>query len=317
MGENFSQWQRQLFTEAGKGNLEEALELAYRIEKEFPEQKQRTSFWKAALYCAKGDAGKGLSVLQKAEKHGIWWHPDRLLQDPDFEAVRELPEFQEIVERCKEKLASLQVHAKPEFSVWPSSQSSEKPLIFSIHWRGDNAYHFSAFWDDERLKDRFTMAFPQSSQPFGPESFCWDDWNLAKQELHESYQKADQSYNFDRDRLIVAGASQGGKLALELALEENEMPAKGFIAIVLAVREVSQYASLIEKAAARGIRGVIMTGDQDHFYSEVEGLCAEFEKHGMAYKLMVTEGLGHFIPDDFPDQLLEAVDFILDGRTST
>lgn len=307
----FSQIQRQYIEQYKKKNFKEAMHLVEIAEQNHPGKIAETSFWKSVLYCCLGSNEKALFELKTAMAQGVWWGPELLLSIPDLKPLQNETEFKEILTSCETRLKEVQSQTKPETIVWPSKNSSVHPLIYSFHWRGDNINNFSSYWDDEELKNRYSMTFPQSSQLFAPEAFCWDDWKKSKDEIIETYQKVISNDNLHKGPLIVAGASQGGKLAVELALEENSIPAKGFILIVPAVGEANKYESMIKKALSRNLRGVVITGDQDPYFDEARGLCAAFEKYNFPYKLMISKGLGHSFPEDFRTRLIKAVDFIL------
>ena len=69
---------------------------------------------------------------------------------------------------------------------------------------------------------------------------------------------------------------------------------------------------LLKKNKHARLRGCMITGDQDPFYSKTMELAALFEEYGLPCRIIVKKGLGHFFPDDFPDLLTEAVSFILE-----
>jgi predicted esterase len=301
-----------LFSQYEKGDMDNVLRIADQIANEYPDMKYKTYYWKACTSSQMGRLEEALQSLQDGIKEGIWFSPRRLTSDPDLKPIQELESFSEIVRYCQEKLLEEQEKTKPELLVWePSQQEIYLPLLLSIHWRGDNASRFSQFWDVEKVKERFLCAFPQSSQLFGYNEYCWDDWDKAKEEVSFLYNKLLRSYSVDHNRTVLAGASQGGKLALELALEGSQIPSVGFLLVVPSIREYESLVPLIEQAAKRGKRGCIVTGDQDFCYQTILALQKEFDKQGLLCKLIVKEGLGHFFPKDFHHILPECLSYIL------
>jgi predicted esterase len=315
---SFFKMEKSIFALFDQEKYQEAFVLADQAEKEYPEMRYKTSFWKACLHSITGNVELAVQELRDALDEGIWWSPDRLEKDEDLKALRNREEFLHIVAESKRRFEESKGRSKPEFMVWEPtdkgnfSRLQSAPFILSIHWRGDNIQRFSRFWDSEEVRNKYWIAFPQSSQLYGFNEYCWDDASLAESEIIHSLQKMKESYSVNTERLILAGASQGGKLALELALKPNDIRAKGFILIVPSIRDVEQYHHSIADATAEGVRGCIITGDQDYYYRQALDLHAACERSGLPCKLVVREGLGHFFADDFTTILPEAVEFILD-----
>ncbi len=111
--------------------------------------------------------------------------------------------------------------------------------------------------------------------------------------------------------MILAGASQGGRIAIELALKSDLLPCRGFIAVVPAIREPEELAVRGKGAGKRGLRGWILTGEHDYFRPGAERLCELLQKKGTPCNLAVIPRLGHDFPDDFGTRLTAAVRFVL------
>lgn len=304
--------QKKVFTLFTQTNYDEALQTIAEIEEKHPEMKDKTSFWKACLYSMTGRPDAAVQTLRTALKEGYWWNPDQLLKDEDLKPLRELDSFKEIVEESRNRFEVTKRTGSPDLLLYPSDKHQvPMPLLYVLHWRGDSAERFSWYWAPESLGDRIHVAFPQSSQVYGYQAYCWDDGKLARNEIYEQFSVVVSRVAVDEEQVILAGASQGGKLALELALEGTPIQAKGFIVVVPSIRDVAGYQSLIEKAKGNFIRGWIITGDQDHYYESTVALHRDLERAGIACKLVVVKGLGHFFPENFADLLQEALDDLL------
>ncbi|NCU18772.1 hypothetical protein [Pallidibacillus pasinlerensis] len=86
----------------------------------------------------------------------------------------------------------------------------------------------------------------------------------------------------------------------------------GFIAVIPAIQDLSQFEKQLKENPVSGIKGCIITGDADYFYEKTVELTQLFEKYNLPCKFIVKEGLVHFFPADFTNLLKEAVDYILD-----
>ncbi|TCS81061.1 alpha/beta hydrolase [Tepidibacillus fermentans] len=183
------------------------------------------------------------------------------------------------------------------------------PLLFSIHWRHGNAISFMDYWKTPRTKTDFIMAFPQSSQMCATDDYCWDDEELAKRELLEAYQKVIQQYPIDLNRIIIAGASQGGRLAIEMALS-GEIQSNGFISVIPAFYEFDP--SILKQANHFNLRGYMIAGELDPFTSKAVEFYRHCKENDFTCELTIELGVGHAFPEkDLPKKLDQAINFVL------
>lgn len=309
----FADLQERLFDLYAHGRLREALEVAAHAAERFPENTAKTSYWRACLHCCLGEADEAIAVLEDAVRHGAWWSEETLMRDSDFDSIRSTPAFQVIVRECARLHAIAQEAAGPDLLVLtpPAPGRGElAPLLIALHSRGGNARTFGRFWDAV-LASGIMVALPQSSQVCGKDEFCWDNESLAESEVASTCSRVAEAHRFDPGRVILAGASQGGRIATTMALKGDAFQSRGFIAVVPAVRGIDEIVPFIEPAARRGVKGYIITGDKDQFYQGVRRLHAAMEDRALRCELDVRPGMGHRFPPDFPATLERAVNFIL------
>jgi hypothetical protein len=306
--------QAKLFELFEKGDYQEAIQVANRVQEISPEMKYKTYFWRACLNCSLDQISNALIELNQGLEEGVWWNPNTLMNDPDLKLLHNKDEFNAILNQCEERLRQFQSKTKPETMLLLPLQNSinaKLPILYSIHWRGDNIKRFSQYWDIKKLRDDYIFAFPQSSQVYGYNEYCWDNQENSKKEAKETLDVIRNEYDLRKNEVILAGALQGGKLALELALENEISNVRGFLIVVPSIRDIEQYEPFIEKAKINKLRGCIITGDQDHFYHGAIKLQTEFESRHFPCKLIIKEGMGHFFPNDFSVILPQAIGFIL------
>lgn len=89
------------------------------------------------------------------------------------------------------------------------------------------------------------------------------------------------------------------------------VPARGFIAVVPAIREARELTKITAVAAERGLRGWIVTGEHDHFRPGLEAFFTRGRAAGLECELEVVPGLGHDFPDDFPTLLVRGLNALL------
>lgn len=301
----FVELQKELFSLFELEKYNEVHSLIERAQVDFPERLDKTIFWRACVYSIQGNEENAIAVLKEGLKKGVWWNPLTLIRDPDLNNLQNNEEFKMIVNECREILKNHKYITQPQLFTYGNEKSNTG--LFSLHWRGSNVKDFAPYWFDNGLLDDFLFAFPQSSQVFGYNAYCWDNQNIAVEEISGSFSDFKEKYKTKQD--IIAGASQGGKLAIELSLNGNILGTKGFIAVIPAIQDVASLESLL-MGNENKIKGCIITGDKDPFYNKTVELVKLFEKNNFQCKLMVKEGLGHFFPADFTDLLKEAVEFI-------
>jgi len=310
----FETLQKLIFSYYGKCKYEKALDIARIAAESFPEKLSRTSYWRACLYSLLGRQREAIGILKDATDKGIWWSPQAMLMDEDLDSIKDSRDFKEIVDKCRTYEDKAKVSCKPELLVIPPAAYNARhkyPLLFSIHWRNGNAEEFARLWRYNSVFSNFLLAFPQSSQISGVNEYCWDNDVAAERDIQKSFEKVLSNYSIKEKGIIVAGASQGGKLALDMALKYNSANIKGFVIFIPALREFESYIPYLQAAVENNIRGCIIAGDQDYYFSNVLHLSNCFKKYNLACKLITVAGMGHFFPEDYEKKIKIAVDYII------
>lgn len=301
----FVKLQKELFSMFASRKYDEVHSLIEKAQIEFPERLDKTIFWRACVYSIQRKEESAIAVLKEGLKKGIWWNPLTLTRDQDLNNLQNIEEFKMILNECQRILESNKHMAKPQLFTYGNDKSNKG--LFSLHWRASNVKDFAPYWFDNDLLHDFLFAYPQSSQVFGYNSYCWDNQNIAVEEITALYSEFKEKFSTKQD--IFTGASQGGKLAIELSLNGNILGTKGFIAVIPAIQDVAPLERLLV-SNKNNIKGCIITGDKDPFYDKTVDLAKIFEENDFQCKLVVKEGLGHFFPNNFTDLLKEAVEFI-------
>lgn len=314
-----------MFDLYGAGKYHEALELAFRAREKFPDRNGITSFWIACLQSRLGKREDALQTLEKASKQGHWWAEQQLLTDTDLEPLRSRPEFKAIVAESQRLKQGTQSTAKPGLLVLTPRNYSpleKPPLLIALNQRAGYPGDFAEHWTSARNKG-FLLAVPHSSQPISSEEYCWDDPDRSERDVTWAYQQVREKYSFDPAKVIVAGFSQGAALAIYLTLNRT-FPCRGFIAVAASdwvapeIKPANQrdhpseaFASFIKTKEVRKLKGVVIMGDRDPFFSKVKKLVEEMVDRGLNCKIDVVQNLGHEFPDDFAKRLESSVDILL------
>lgn len=304
---NFVALQKEIFHAFNKRKFNEIHSLIDKAQSEFPERLEKTLFWRACAYSLENKLEKAIQALKKGLEKGIWWNPQTLTGDSDLKSLHKLEAFQTIVQKCEQFLEKKNPEAKPQLFTYGNHTANTG--IFSLHWRGSNVDDFAPYWLDTNTLKEYYFGFPQSSQVYGYNAYKWDHPEIATKDILYTFEQFKGQSN--AKNVILAGASQGGKLAIEFSINKN-VDVTGFIAVIPAIQDLSQFEKHLKENPVSGIKGCIITGDEDYFYEKTVELTQLFKKYNLPCKFIVKEGLGHFFPADFTNLLKEAVDYILD-----
>lgn len=293
----------------GEGRYGEALEVAREAWRRFPEKEGRTAYWVACLLCRVGDPDGALRALQDARARGHWWGEGLLRGDPDLQPLWGNPDFAVLVEGCREAEREARAAARPEVLVLRSKALGPHPLLLAFHGRGGNAEEYAPYFQPATALG-WTVALPQGTQLQGDGMFTWDDPAQAEQEAAWAYAHVLRTEAMEPGRVVLAGVSQGGTLAIRLALAGTPIPACGFVTVIPAAADLEEALDAAPEAARRGIRGWTLTGERDLRMEKVRVFHDRLVRSGVSCELEVVPGLGHEVPDDFSRRLVQALKFV-------
>jgi predicted esterase len=278
------------------GDFGAGLVVARAAHRDCPEMHAKTWFWLACMLSLLGNSAEAVSTLRAGLDEGHWWSPRQLDGDADLDPIRGSPAFGEIREECAQRFAQRQARARPECMVLaPSSATWEPRSLFIIHRRGDTASHFAERWGD-LVNEGWTLIVPQSSQVYDSMGFCWDDMELARQELRNHLEDSRLKRGIETDGMVIAGASQGGRLALELA-HESGVP---WLCVI------PTFPPGYDAAPLTGVpshaRGAFLLGERDAASINAKRVIRALESAGVHVVTSIMKDVGHDLPEDFAAQ---------------
>lgn len=289
-----------------KGNLEELIEFL-KSNRKFGEYMDDLIDFDVILYYIElGKMDKALELLNGYLDEGKWFIPKFLKEIWDKE------EFKVYVEGWKEVSEKSKLASKPKMKVsLPKNYNKDKkyPLFIALHNSNGHAEYFRAHWESQKLEEEYIVLTPQSSQLFHSFSYCWDDKEKAYEEIRNAYENVIDKYSVDKENIIIGGFSQGGELAIDIALKTNILPIKGVIA--LNASEVELDINSVENAHKKGIKAVIIAGENDKKFEEQKKISNLFIKTGLKNRFIIKKGLGHWFPEDLPEIIDSSLEFIM------
>jgi predicted esterase len=299
----------------GRGDYAAALAVTERLAADFPEQSARTDFWRICLLSRLQKTDEALQIFRSALERGMWWSEPTLRSDPDLEPLQGNPDFERLAAACRERHAAAQAESKPALIVRePAEAAKPYPALIALHPMGGTAEENLPYWKHACSKG-WLVAAVQSSQLVWPGAYAWSDRDKGQEEVIGQFAGLCERYPVDRSRVIVGGMSQGGALAIRLALN-GSLPAIGFLAVVPGRIEA---ALLAEWAAARRevpVRGYLVSGGKDPRHEFFHQVCETLQQHGIPCRMEEHPEMGHEFPPDFEKSLEKALNFLASNDTN-
>ncbi len=283
------------------------------VERKFPDKLGEISLGVACINARMGRIDEAVRTLERAMSEGHWWSKSELLRIPALSSLRERPDYAAFVEKCVSLQGEREASLRPELLVFaPRDTSTLRTAMIALHGRGETAQICVPYWKPA-VSMGVLLAVPGSSEPFRSEGLCWDDHERARREVANAYTQLRASHGASFDRTIVAGYSQGGELALSLALIQK-FPCAGFIAVSpgpFGKERLEEFTDVLENAAVHGLRGYLFSGDKDTTCPMTKKIHEEMVRMGITCEFTVEAGLGHAYPIDFERRLVSAAKFVL------
>ena len=299
-----------LYTE---GDIPSALRLVQEQGANYPTRQSTVAIVHICFLALTGDQLGALRLMQAGLDRGLWWSVDGLRGDSDLASLQGDPDFERMVAICGERHAQALQSARPERLLLPPVEGAARPypLLVAMHPYSSSAADFAQYWQ-VLASQGWLVLLPQSSQIVSPDGYCWDNTLLAIDEIKAHLADITQQYPIDPRRTVVAGFSQGGGLALWLAVSQA-VPAAGFIGLAPYLRTLDDLLPALPAGPIDGVRGVMFTGGQDRDEGMFDKMESLLQSHRIPYRRQHDPDLAHEIPPDFDRQLAEALAFILEA----
>lgn len=305
--DDFAAARAKILSAYAAGEYEAALKLTRAASQAFPHEDARTTYWSACLLARLHHQGAALETLEVAMRRGLWWAPQTLESDPDFEALRDTERFQTIINVSRR--AQTEVAARPPRDPVMRSPSIDVPrgILVVLHGRGQTVDDVMGPWS---TATDMLLAVPYATQPFDPQTGCWDDARRAEEDVRHAAKSATTAARAPRLPFVVAGFSQGAGLALYLTARRRLPGVVGCIAVAPTAawsRELIGPGSL----SVGDLRFALLAGSIDPRVDECQRLAKHLQSAGAEVRIEIVEGLGHDYPAGFGGWLPGAIDWVL------
>lgn len=297
----------------GKARYQEALALLQSVAHKFPDRDYEIQSYFGVLYAHTGDYRRCLDVWEAGLDKGYFFDIHR--ERDVFRPLEKYERFQAIAEENDRlRAAALEESRTKVKVVLPSKKEADDYGLFLVlHGGGSSMEWAERYWRSRRLEKEFAVAYVQSYLYEGMKSYGWPRPDRrATRDIRKLYEDIVARYPIDSGRVITGGTSAGGVMAIDIAMS-GVIPAAGFIGVCSGKPEELN-AIRIRMARDRGVKGVIIGGENDLCLPYQREMVEAFRRGHFPHEFIVVQGMGASYPADFPRRIDRAVDYILGGK---
>jgi predicted esterase len=266
-----------------------------------------------ALFCRMaGLYEECMDVLDAGHKKGYFYFI--IPQMKKYEAFAEFERSDDIVKEDARLREEANQESKTLMEVeTPDDYSPDRkyPLLIVLHGGGSSIERAKIHWHSPKLSNEYIVAFLQSYMHMDLITY---GWRTSDQRAHEDIKRIHDElmndYSVDSTRIVIAGISAGGSMALDLAIN-NIIPVTGVFGVCPGKPQDFEPASL-DAAGRKKVRAYILGGETDFYLPSQNEMAGAFKTSGLKYEQVVIDSLGHDYPEDFSRWIDTALDFLVD-----
>ena len=257
-----------------------AAEMVDEIIRDYPEERADTLFWGASVYAIIANSPKTIELIHTALSEGIWWAPELIENESDFDLVKHNPFFISAFEEMK--VVALEKMEQATSAHLEVRNSDSEACMLNLHWRNDSIARYRQYFDSVYENHHINAVFVQSSKAESSKGYSWTDYEHALVDIRKELSECSGKIT------AVTGTSQGGRIALQYAIEHGI----DYIGIMPAIQTTDMALNL-------NIHYQFIIGDQDAFYPRVNELHHKILALGGRSELIKMNNISHYFPDDF------------------
>lgn len=300
-----------------QGDYAGVLELATAETPNFPEQFHLLYYWRICMAARLADNDLALRLLDELLDSGFWYSETLLRQSPSLADLQGKSEFEARIARSlalqeleQEQLFPLLVLRGSERCTEPGDAC---PLLVGLHANLSTAQASVEFWQ-AAAETGWLVAIPQSTQAIWKGAYVWDDREKTAEQLDRQLQILRKQYSLDPDRVVIAGHSMGGEMAIWLAVA-GLLPVEGFIALGPGgplIDEVENWTEILNNRRRQELRGYLILGDEDTTIPQenVVLLGEILNQAGIPTGVEEIMAAGHDFAEEYRDALLRGLNYI-------
>lgn len=277
----------------------------------FPDDLHEIRYWCICIANMMGASDVALDLLEAEVQQGSWYSKKELRDESDLNSLQGLPRFEQLADECLARQQLAQADAQAELFIQEpagiEAAQGKPPVLLALHGNSQNGRQALESWSAVTTLG-CRLAVVQSSQIVSHDTYSWNDWERAEQDLSQFLPVL--SAETDATRRLIGGFSMGAGLAIRQALAGGSYQPSGFITVGTYLPDIEILRPLLEGSRSKP-RGYLVAGDLDDPCFEISRTLASlFEAYDLPCYLEVHEGLVHDYPVDFAETLARAFDFM-------
>lgn len=272
----------------------------------------------ARCVARQGEKDEPLRLLEDAVELG-WNQPKTLRDEPAFERLRVDPRYHQLYDRIAEiEKESIVVYLPPKLD-----KAKPVPLIVAFHGRSENPHAFLPTWKEAANSLGAVVVAPRGMHRISDNLLnVWEgpdatrdrdtariDFSGCKKLTEKAIRLAKEKASIDDRKIILAGYSQGGVVALRLLCDAPKQYAGAF-AQATVYKPLGVEAWRVARSGRSG-RVYLLAGELDSLRPRAEQAYEELKSAGWSVQLEIVPGCGHEPPANNSERQIEAIRHIL------
>lgn len=299
---------------AAIGNYTDAIKILEKAKLQYLEHNYEIVKNLALLYGKIGNFDESFKLWNEGHNKGYFF--GLFSHFPIYKPYKEFSQFNSICEKDMQLRKDSLVNSKTTYEIKSPKNFNPQlkyPLLIVLHGGGSSIKKEKGYWNSEILNNNFIVAFAQSYLYYDMKTFGWkinDD--RARNDLRKCYDEILENFLIDTSKVIIAGISAGAYTAMDISINKF-FPTTGFFAICPDVTADDFEMEIIRNAKLSGVRGVIISGENDFALSNQKQLLKKFNAVDFHHIFDIVSGTGHEYPNDFENKIDAACNFILNN----
>ena len=219
-----------VFTAYAEGRLEDGLARLDGVPDGLDDWQAELAYHRACLLGASGAPDAALAALQASVAAGGWWDPEVLRGEDDLSALHGRSDFADLVATSASRWEKGQTLDRSGDIVLDPA-GARRGLLVALHGADEDASDAAAAWGAARDAG-FAVLAVRSSRRTSPSYRTWGPDARSATDLADALATHGVEPG---ERLVVAGFSAGGRIALDWALRRTPVPVTGVIAVAPAL----------------------------------------------------------------------------------
>lgn len=308
---------RRDFFEAYKSpDVERALELGLKANEAKPGD-PLILFNLARLYGRSGNAEKATYWFDQAARNGFVDAKAAAI-DPDLQLVRQDPKFKMTIGQLMQvrEMSDLdpqfiKLDRRDPLLTLPPNYDAEKPapLIVAMNGIQSGPEGMTEVWKDAAAAFGAIIVAPYAGHAYAEGSPDWGPSKDAEEIALAALEFAKSKHKIDAERVILAGFSQGGNMALIIGMRNPTL----FDGIIVFAAKYDPWLARppVEASKSQLPRVFLGTGAIDGVKESIVQADIDYRHAGLATKLMIFPETGHAYPKEAAEVIKKSIEWVL------